>query len=205
LTQSVCVRIAAIVSECRPVAGIAAAGTCRRRPPRKPVPRRSEVSPRLCGGAEPRAALVTAVASQRPAALALHAGYIAAMTASDPGAHSCAGFASSGRDPLEADRSTTPLEPLYDLTIVVGSAPPPTSSPTTWPTTTRAGAIGVAFAPVAVTWAWINLSWFASAYKGPDYVPALVTFRTVNWTLDAESRPERSRSMAGQRLQDPAH
>jgi hypothetical protein len=42
------------------------------------------------------------------------------MTASDPGAHSCAGFASSGRDPLEAHRSTTPLEPLYDLTIVVG-------------------------------------------------------------------------------------
>jgi hypothetical protein len=35
----------------------------------------------------------------------------------------------------------------------------------------RAGVIGLAFAPVAVIWAWINRPWFASAYKGPDAYP----------------------------------
>jgi low temperature requirement protein LtrA len=76
----------------------------------------------------------------------------------------------TGRDPHEQHRAATPLELLYDLTFVVafglaadqvahllaeGHVP--------------AGLIGFGFATFAICWAWINFSWFASAYDTDDW------------------------------------
>jgi low temperature requirement protein LtrA len=81
-----------------------------------------------------------------------------------------------GRDPRESHRSATPLELLYDLTFVVafGVAADELADylaeGETW------SAIGAfAFAIFAVSWAWINYSWFASAYDTDDWVLRLAT------------------------------
>src|SRR3954470_22846386 len=77
----------------------------------------------------------------------------------------------SGRDPDEGHRAATPLELLYDLTIVVafGTAAaalaPYIDEDHLWP-----GIGGFAYATFGVTWAWLNYSWFASAYDTDDWV-----------------------------------
>jgi low temperature requirement protein LtrA len=82
----------------------------------------------------------------------------------------------SGRDPDEQHRAATPLELLYDLTLVVAFG---TSADElahfvaeghAW-----AGIGGFLFAVFAVTWAWLNYSWFASAYDTDDWVFRLAT------------------------------
>jgi low temperature requirement protein LtrA len=82
----------------------------------------------------------------------------------------------SGRDPDEEHRASTPLELLYDLTLVVAFG---TSADElahyvaeghAW-----AGLAGFGFAVFAVTWAWISYSWFASAYDTDDWVFRLAT------------------------------
>jgi low temperature requirement protein LtrA len=81
-----------------------------------------------------------------------------------------------GRDPDEEHRAATPLELLYDLTFVVafGVAADQLArylaQGKIWP------AIGAfAFAIFAVSWAWINYSWFASAFDTDDWVFRLAT------------------------------
>jgi low temperature requirement protein LtrA len=82
----------------------------------------------------------------------------------------------SGRDPGERHRASTPLELLYDLTIVVafGTAADELAhfiaEDHVW-----AGVGGFAFATFAVSWAWVNYSWFASAYDTDDWVFRLAT------------------------------
>jgi low temperature requirement protein LtrA len=82
----------------------------------------------------------------------------------------------SGRDPEEPHRASTPLELLYDLTLVVafGTASDELAhfiaEGRAW-----AGLGGFAFAVFAVTWAWLNYSWFASAYDTDDWVFRLAT------------------------------
>jgi low temperature requirement protein LtrA len=82
----------------------------------------------------------------------------------------------SGRDPDEPHRASTPLELLYDLTIVVafGTAADElahyVAEDHLW-----AGIGGFVFAAFAVSWAWINYSWFASAYDTDDWVFRLAT------------------------------
>ena len=76
----------------------------------------------------------------------------------------------TGRDPHETSRAATPLELLFDLTFVVafgaagnefahylaeGHIP--------------AGIGGFAFVMFATGWAWINFSWFSSAYDTDDW------------------------------------
>jgi low temperature requirement protein LtrA len=82
----------------------------------------------------------------------------------------------TGRDPDEAHRAATPLELLYDLTIVVaiGRAADELAHYVA-DDHARAGVIGFAFAAFAVIWAWINYSWFASAYDTDDWVFRLAT------------------------------
>lgn len=81
-----------------------------------------------------------------------------------------------GRDPRQRDRSATPLELLYDLTYVVAFAAASDQlaeylgEGTIWP------ALGAfAFAVWAVSWAWLNYSWFASAYGNDDLLLRLAT------------------------------
>jgi low temperature requirement protein LtrA len=82
----------------------------------------------------------------------------------------------AGRDPREAHRSTTPLELLYDLTIVVAiGAAANELAHFVAEDHPGAGILGFAFAAFAVIWAWINYSWFASAYDTDDWVFRLAT------------------------------
>jgi low temperature requirement protein LtrA len=82
----------------------------------------------------------------------------------------------SGRDPSEEYRTATPLELLFDLTFVVafGIAANELAHYVAvghvWP-----GILGFSFACFAVSWAWINYSWFASAYDTDDWVMRLAT------------------------------
>lgn len=82
----------------------------------------------------------------------------------------------SGRDPSEGHRAATPLELLFDLTFVVafGTAANElahyVAEDHVW-----TGLAGFAFATFAVSWAWINYSWFASAYDTDDWVFRLAT------------------------------
>src|SRR5215813_170840 len=81
-----------------------------------------------------------------------------------------------GRDPTEEHRASTPLELLYDLTIVVafGTAADElahfVAEKHVWP-----GIAGFVFAAFAVSWAWVNYTWFASAYDTDDWVFRLAT------------------------------
>jgi low temperature requirement protein LtrA len=81
-----------------------------------------------------------------------------------------------GRDPQEAHRSATPLELLYDLTLVVafGVAADElahfVADDHVW-----AGIAGFVFAAFAASWAWVSYSWFASGYDTDDWLFRLAT------------------------------
>ncbi len=81
-----------------------------------------------------------------------------------------------GRDPHEKHRPSTPLELFFDLTFVIafGVAGSQFAHAVAenhfWP-----GLLAFAFAMFCVIWAWINFSWFASAYDTDDWVFRVVT------------------------------
>lgn len=81
-----------------------------------------------------------------------------------------------GRDPHEQHRSATPLELLFDLTFVVafGAAGNELAHALAEAHVT-AGLVGFGFAMFAICWAWINFSWFASAYDTDDWLFRLLT------------------------------
>jgi len=83
---------------------------------------------------------------------------------------------STGRDPHEDHRTATPLELLFDLTFVVafGTAANELAHYLS-EGHFRTGIVGFGFAVFAVAWAWINYSWFASAYDTDDWVMRLST------------------------------
>jgi low temperature requirement protein LtrA len=82
----------------------------------------------------------------------------------------------TGRDPREHGRASTPLELLFDLTFVVavGQASNLFAHSIveghTW-----TGSIAFAIGVFAIVWAWINFSWFASAFDTDDWVFRVVT------------------------------
>ena len=90
----------------------------------------------------------------------------------------------AGRDPDEPHRASTPLELLFDLSFVVGVA-----------TVAAELAHGVAEDHVAASighylmvffaiwWAWMNFSWFASAYDTDDVVYRLLTLVQIAGVL----------------------
>jgi low temperature requirement protein LtrA len=82
----------------------------------------------------------------------------------------------SGRDPHEGHRAATPLELLFDLTFVVafGAAGNELAHALAEDHVTS-GLIGFGLAMFAVCWAWINFSWFASAYDTDDWEFRLLT------------------------------
>jgi low temperature requirement protein LtrA len=82
----------------------------------------------------------------------------------------------SGRDPGEAHRASTPLELLFDLTFVVAFGVAADELAGYLADGKIWHAIGAfVFATFAVAWAWINYSWFASAYDTDDWVFRLAT------------------------------
>ena len=81
-----------------------------------------------------------------------------------------------GRDPHETHRVATPLELLFDLTFVVafGLAASHLAHALA-EGHYAAGLLGFGFASFAICWAWINFSWFASAYDTDDWIFRIVT------------------------------
>ncbi len=81
-----------------------------------------------------------------------------------------------GRDPHEDHRVATPLELLFDLTFATtfGFAASQFAHALAEGHYTVA-LIGFGFSTFAICWAWINFSWFASAYDTDDWVFRVVT------------------------------
>src|SRR5580693_3334607 len=82
----------------------------------------------------------------------------------------------SGRDPGETHRASTPLELLFDLTFVVAVA----QAASQLRHALADGQSGHALAGYAVVffalwWAWVNFTWFASAYDTDDVAYRLLT------------------------------
>jgi low temperature requirement protein LtrA len=81
-----------------------------------------------------------------------------------------------GRDPDEPHRTATPLELLYDLTFVIGFGVAADELAHFEVAGHFASGIGgFLFATFAVSWAWIQYSWFSSAYDTDDWVYRLAT------------------------------
>ncbi len=81
-----------------------------------------------------------------------------------------------GRDPDERHRTATPLELLFDLTFVVAYGVAANElAHALAEGHVGSGLAGFAFAGFAVGWAWINYSWFASAYDNDDWLMRLAT------------------------------
>lgn len=82
----------------------------------------------------------------------------------------------SGRDPDEPDRVSSPLELLFDLTFAVAFGV--AASELAHALSQKhlgAGSAAFAFCMFAICWAWINFSWFASAYDTDDWIYRLTT------------------------------
>lgn len=84
--------------------------------------------------------------------------------------------AMAGRDPHEGGRTATPLELLYDLVFVVAIGQAASQLAHLVAEGHYGAGIGAfAFAMFAVIWAWINFSWFASAFDTDDWPYRLAT------------------------------
>jgi low temperature requirement protein LtrA len=81
-----------------------------------------------------------------------------------------------GRDRHETHRVATPLELLFDLTFVIsfGLAASQLAHALA-EGHYGAGLLGFGFASFGICWAWINFSWFASAYDTDDWIFRIVT------------------------------
>lgn len=82
----------------------------------------------------------------------------------------------TGRDPHEAHRVATPLELLFDLTFVLSFG----FAASQFAHVLAEGHYGAALAgfvlaSFAICWAWINFSWFSSAYDTNDWLFRLTT------------------------------
>lgn len=81
-----------------------------------------------------------------------------------------------GRDPKEKHRASTPLELLFDLTLVVAFAQAGSeASHLIAEGHVSAAIIALSFVSFAVIWAWINFSWFASAFDTDDWFYRVTT------------------------------
>jgi low temperature requirement protein LtrA len=82
----------------------------------------------------------------------------------------------TGRDPSEASRASTPLELLFDLCFVVAVSFASAQLHHGIVEGHLAGAVvGYLLAFFAIWWAWVNFTWFASAYDTDDVAYRLLT------------------------------
>lgn len=81
-----------------------------------------------------------------------------------------------GRDPHEERRVATPLELLFDLIFVIGFGNAASQlSHAIAEGHSGTGLLGFLLAMFAVCWAWVNYSWFSSAYDTDDWLFRLAT------------------------------
>jgi low temperature requirement protein LtrA len=86
----------------------------------------------------------------------------------------------AGRDPEEEHRASTPLELLFDLSFVVAVA----TAAVELSHGVAEGHVGLSAGRYlmvffAIWWAWMNFSWFASAYDTDDVVYRLLTLLQI--------------------------
>jgi low temperature requirement protein LtrA len=88
------------------------------------------------------------------------------------------------RDPGESHRASTPLELLFDLTIVVAVAQAGAELHHSLSAGDVAGGV-IRYAMVffAIWWAWMNFTWFASAYDADDLPYRLLTLVQLGGAL----------------------
>ena len=89
----------------------------------------------------------------------------------------------SGRDPEESHRSATPLELFFDLCFVVAVAAAAATLHHDLALDHLDGLVGYAMVFFAIWWAWVNYSWFASAYDTGDIIFRLLTFVVMTGVL----------------------
>jgi low temperature requirement protein LtrA len=90
----------------------------------------------------------------------------------------------AGRDPHEPHRVATPLELLFDLTFVISFGFAASHFAHALAETHYAGAlIGFGFASFSICWAWVNFSWFSSAYDTDDWIFRLMTMAQMTGVL----------------------
>jgi low temperature requirement protein LtrA len=81
-----------------------------------------------------------------------------------------------GRNPHEPHRVATPLELLFDLTFATSFSLAASQFADALASGRYAAALlGFGFASFAICWAWINFSWFSSAYDTDDWIFRVVT------------------------------
>jgi hypothetical protein len=112
----------------------------------------------------------------------------------------------SGRDPYEQHRTATALELLYDLTFVVAfGVASEQLAHLLAEGHYAAGLTGFVLAVFAICWAWINFSWFASAYDTDDPAPARVVVvsgrigRFLDLPRDDSAKMDKSESIIASR------
>ena len=82
----------------------------------------------------------------------------------------------TGRSEHETHRTATPLELFFDLTFVIAfSASAGEFAHAVAANHLATGLVGFLFSMFAVIWAWINFTWFASAYDTDDWLFRLTT------------------------------
>src|SRR4029079_2842267 len=90
----------------------------------------------------------------------------------------------AARDPGEEHRASTPLELLFDLCFVVavGQAAADLHHAVGEQHAAH-GLVGYAMVFFAIWWAWMNFSWFASAYDQDDVLYRLLTLVQMSGVL----------------------
>src|SRR5246500_1250226 len=82
----------------------------------------------------------------------------------------------AGRDPHEAHRAATPLALRFDLTFATSFGLAASEAASVLANGhVIAGLVGFGFASFAICWAWINFSWFSSAYDTDDWLFRIAT------------------------------
>ena len=89
----------------------------------------------------------------------------------------------SGRDPDEDHRASTPLELFFDLCFVVAVAAAAATLHHDLAHDHLSGIAGYLMVFFAIWWAWLNYSWFASAYDCDDIQFRLLTFVVMSGVL----------------------
>jgi len=86
-----------------------------------------------------------------------------------------------GRNPHEAHRVATPLELLFDLTFATSfNLAASQLADALAAGRFMAALLGFSFASFAICWAWINFSWFSSAYDTDDWIFRIVTMTIIS-------------------------
>src|SRR3990170_2186619 len=90
----------------------------------------------------------------------------------------------SGRDPAEEHRAATPLELFFDLCFVVAVAQASVAlHHEVAAGHLLEGALFFLMTFFAIWWAWMNFTWFASAYDTDDVLYRLLTFVQIAGVL----------------------